>query len=75
MFTKGNPAQKILMVQYLPMQVQLGISHPMIYYVHIFNLMNTIVPLGLLFSLKMFAVQVLVLRLMYNAKQKLKSCG
>lgn len=43
---KGKSCSKSLMVQYLPMQVQLGGSHPIIYYVHIFNLMNTNCSIG-----------------------------
>lgn len=38
---EGKSCSKNLMVRYLLMKIQLGSSHPMIYYVHLFNLMNT----------------------------------
>lgn len=44
---KGKFCSKNLMVQYLPMQVQFGGSHPKIYYVHVFILMNTNCSIGI----------------------------
>lgn len=43
---RGKSCLKILMVQCLPLHIQLGSSHPVIYSVHIFNLMNTNCSIG-----------------------------
>lgn len=64
---KGKPCLKNLTLHYLPMQDQLGHSHP-INHVPVLNLMNRNWSIGTTLLLKN-AVQVLVLRLIYNVKE------